>query len=113
MGLAEDGSEGIVVHGEGFLGGVASPNEFRFMGSGGSRERPGNYDERGGRGGGGGGGGRAAGRRVPDLGRGARAGARASPVGLRVVHPERVRAGGAGRQRGGGPRHRGGDLRDP
>src|ERR1043166_219521 len=31
MGLAEDGSEGIVVHGEGFLGAGASPNEFRFM----------------------------------------------------------------------------------
>ena len=49
MGLAEDGSEGIVVHGEGFLGGVASPNEFRFMGSEVSRERPVNYDEMAGR----------------------------------------------------------------
>src|SRR4026209_781683 len=28
MGLAEDGSEGIVVHVEGFLGGATSPNEF-------------------------------------------------------------------------------------
>lgn len=45
MGLAEDGSEGIVVHGEGFLGGGASPNEFRFMATEVSRERPADYDE--------------------------------------------------------------------
>src|SRR6266545_2230822 len=45
VGLAEDGSEGIVVHGEGFLGGGASPNEFRFMATEVSRERPVNYDE--------------------------------------------------------------------
>ena len=45
MGLAEDGGDGIVVHGEGFLGGGASPNEFRFMGTEVSRERPVNYDE--------------------------------------------------------------------
>jgi len=45
MGLAEDGSEGIVVHGEGFLGGGASPNEFRFMATEVSRERPVDYDE--------------------------------------------------------------------
>src|ERR1051326_7809910 len=38
MGLAEDGSEGIVVHGEGFLGGVGRPNEVRFLGSEVSRE---------------------------------------------------------------------------
>jgi lysine-ketoglutarate reductase/saccharopine dehydrogenase-like protein (TIGR00300 family) len=45
MGFAEDGSEGIVVHGEGFLGGGASPNEFRFMSTEVSRERPVDYDE--------------------------------------------------------------------
>lgn len=45
MGLAEDGSEGIVVHAEGFLGGATSPNEFRFMATEVSRERPVNYDE--------------------------------------------------------------------
>jgi lysine-ketoglutarate reductase/saccharopine dehydrogenase-like protein (TIGR00300 family) len=45
VGLAEDGSEGIVVHGEGFLGGGPSPNEFRFMATEVSRERPVNYDE--------------------------------------------------------------------
>ena len=45
MGLAEDGSEGIVVHVEGFLGGATSPNEFRFMATEVSRERPVNYDE--------------------------------------------------------------------
>ena len=45
MGLAEDGSEGIVVHSEGFLGGGASANEFRFMSTEVSRERPVNYDE--------------------------------------------------------------------
>jgi len=45
MGLAEDGSEGIVVHAEGFLRGGASPNEFRFMSTEVSRERPVNYEE--------------------------------------------------------------------
>ena len=45
MGLAEDGTQGIVVHAEGFLGGGSSPNEFRFMGTEVSRERPVNYDE--------------------------------------------------------------------
>jgi lysine-ketoglutarate reductase/saccharopine dehydrogenase-like protein (TIGR00300 family) len=45
MGLAEDGSEGIVVHVEGFLVGATSPNEFRFMATEVSRERPVNYDE--------------------------------------------------------------------
>ncbi|HEX9892927.1 MAG TPA: hypothetical protein VGA78_03340 [Gemmatimonadales bacterium] len=45
MGLAEDGSDGIVVYSEGFLGSVASPNEFRFMGTAVSRERPVNYDD--------------------------------------------------------------------
>lgn len=45
MGLAEDGSEGIVVHHEGFLGGGTSPNEFRFMSAEVSRERPVNYEE--------------------------------------------------------------------
>jgi lysine-ketoglutarate reductase/saccharopine dehydrogenase-like protein (TIGR00300 family) len=45
LGLAEDGSEGIYVHSAGFLGGARSPNEFRFMSSEVSRERPVNYDE--------------------------------------------------------------------
>ncbi|NOT10026.1 MAG: hypothetical protein HOP28_17675 [Gemmatimonadales bacterium] len=45
VGLAEDGSEGIVVYLEGFLGGGTSPNEFRFMASEVSRERPANYEE--------------------------------------------------------------------
>ncbi|HEV8358174.1 MAG TPA: hypothetical protein VGQ17_15590 [Gemmatimonadales bacterium] len=45
MGLAEDGADGIVVYGEGFLGGGTSPNEFRFMATEVSRERPVNYDE--------------------------------------------------------------------
>lgn len=45
VGLAEDGREGIVVYGEGFLGGVASANEFRFMSTEVSRERPVNYEE--------------------------------------------------------------------
>jgi lysine-ketoglutarate reductase/saccharopine dehydrogenase-like protein (TIGR00300 family) len=49
MGLAEDGSEGIVVHGEGFLGAGSSPNEFRFMSTEVSRERPVNYEEMAGR----------------------------------------------------------------
>jgi lysine-ketoglutarate reductase/saccharopine dehydrogenase-like protein (TIGR00300 family) len=45
VGLAEDGSEGIVVHVDGFLGTAASPNEFRFMSAEVSRERPMNYEE--------------------------------------------------------------------
>ena len=45
MGHAEDGSEGIVVHTEGFLGGGNSPNEFRFMSTEVSRERPVNYED--------------------------------------------------------------------
>ena len=45
VGLAEDGRDGIVVHTEGFLGGVTSPNEFRFMSTEVSRERPANYEE--------------------------------------------------------------------
>jgi lysine-ketoglutarate reductase/saccharopine dehydrogenase-like protein (TIGR00300 family) len=45
MGLAEDGSDGIVVHTAGFLGGSASANEFRFMSAEVSRERPVNYEE--------------------------------------------------------------------
>jgi lysine-ketoglutarate reductase/saccharopine dehydrogenase-like protein (TIGR00300 family) len=50
MGMAEDGSEGIVVHGGGFLGGGHSANEeFRFMSTEVSRERPVNYEELAGR----------------------------------------------------------------
>jgi lysine-ketoglutarate reductase/saccharopine dehydrogenase-like protein (TIGR00300 family) len=45
MGLAEDGSEGIYVHSAGFLGGAHSANEFRFMSTEVSRERPVNYEE--------------------------------------------------------------------
>jgi lysine-ketoglutarate reductase/saccharopine dehydrogenase-like protein (TIGR00300 family) len=45
VGLAEDGSEGMVVWTEGFLGGHASANEFRFMSADVSRERPVNYEE--------------------------------------------------------------------
>lgn len=45
MGLAEDGSEGIVVSSEGFLGGAISANEFRFMSTEVSRERPVNYED--------------------------------------------------------------------
>ncbi len=43
VGAAEDGSEGIFVHAEGFLGGTRSPNEFRFMAAEVSRERPVDY----------------------------------------------------------------------
>jgi len=43
VGAAEDGSEGILVHAEGFLGGTHSPNEFRFMATEVSRERPVDY----------------------------------------------------------------------
>ena len=45
MGEAEDGSAGIVVYGEGFLGGTHGANEFRFMSTEVSRERPVNYEE--------------------------------------------------------------------
>jgi len=45
MGEAEDGSEGIFVHAEGFLAGSHSANEFRFMSTEVSRERPVNYEE--------------------------------------------------------------------
>ena len=43
MGTAEDGSGGIFVHTEGFLGGRHSANEFRFMQTEVSRERPVDY----------------------------------------------------------------------
>ena len=43
MGASEDGSEGIFVHAEGFLGGTHSANEFRFMQTEVSRERPVDY----------------------------------------------------------------------
>ena len=45
MGEAEDGTEGIVVYTQGFLGGVHGANEFRFMSTEVSRERPVNYEE--------------------------------------------------------------------
>jgi len=45
MGDDENGSAGILVHTEGFLGGAHSPNEFRFMSTEISRERPSNYEE--------------------------------------------------------------------
>jgi lysine-ketoglutarate reductase/saccharopine dehydrogenase-like protein (TIGR00300 family) len=45
MGEAEDGTEGIVVHAPGFLGGARGANEFRFMSTEVSRERPVNYEE--------------------------------------------------------------------
>ena len=45
MGEAEDGREGIVVHSDGFLGGGHGANEFRFMSTEVSRERPVNYEE--------------------------------------------------------------------
>jgi lysine-ketoglutarate reductase/saccharopine dehydrogenase-like protein (TIGR00300 family) len=43
LGMAEDGTEGILVHAEGFLA-PHSPNEFRFMSTPVSRERPINYE---------------------------------------------------------------------
>lgn len=43
IGLEEDGREGILVHSEGFLGGRHSANEFRFMQTEVSRERPVDY----------------------------------------------------------------------
>ena len=45
MGEAEDGTDGIVVHAQGFLGGTHGANEFRFMSTEVSRERPVNYEE--------------------------------------------------------------------
>lgn len=45
MGMAEDGSEGIFVHSDGFLAGSHGANEFRFMSTEVSRERPVNYEE--------------------------------------------------------------------
>ncbi|MEP7175205.1 MAG: hypothetical protein ABI860_01555 [Gemmatimonadales bacterium] len=45
MGEREDGTEGIVVHALGFLGGGHGANEFRFMSTEVSRERPVNYEE--------------------------------------------------------------------
>ncbi len=45
MGEAEDGTEGVVVYTEGFLGGSHSANEFQFMGTEVSREKPVNYEE--------------------------------------------------------------------
>ena len=45
MGEAEDGSQGIVVYAQGFLGGAHGANEFRFMSTEVSRERPVNYEE--------------------------------------------------------------------
>jgi lysine-ketoglutarate reductase/saccharopine dehydrogenase-like protein (TIGR00300 family) len=45
LGAAEDGSEGILVHGEGFLGGARSANEFRFMQTAVSREKPVDYGQ--------------------------------------------------------------------
>jgi lysine-ketoglutarate reductase/saccharopine dehydrogenase-like protein (TIGR00300 family) len=45
MGEAEDGTEGIVVYARGFLGGAHGANEFRFMSTEVSRERPVNYEE--------------------------------------------------------------------
>jgi lysine-ketoglutarate reductase/saccharopine dehydrogenase-like protein (TIGR00300 family) len=45
MGEAEDGTQGIVVHAGGFLGGAHGANEFRFMSTEVSRERPVNYEE--------------------------------------------------------------------
>src|SRR3954462_7649430 len=45
MGEAEDGTDGIVVYAKGFLGGGHGVNEFRFMSTEVSRERPVNYEE--------------------------------------------------------------------
>jgi hypothetical protein len=43
IGTEEDGSQGILVHAEGFLGGSHSANEFGFMQTEVSRERPVDY----------------------------------------------------------------------
>jgi lysine-ketoglutarate reductase/saccharopine dehydrogenase-like protein (TIGR00300 family) len=45
MGEAEDGTQGILVYARGFLGGGHGANEFRFMSTEVSRERPVNYEE--------------------------------------------------------------------
>jgi lysine-ketoglutarate reductase/saccharopine dehydrogenase-like protein (TIGR00300 family) len=45
MGEAEDASAGVYVHSAGFLAGAHSANEFRFMSTEVSRERPVNYEE--------------------------------------------------------------------
>ncbi|MDZ4673457.1 MAG: hypothetical protein SGI84_03320 [Gemmatimonadota bacterium] len=45
LGFAEDGTEGVVVRTEGFLRGGSSANEFHFMASEVSRERPVDYQE--------------------------------------------------------------------
>ena len=92
MGEAEDGTEGIVVHAQGFLGGTHGANEFRFMSTEVSRERPVNYEELAARLGE-----EKRKRRLSRLGGRAGAGAFAGPCRLRVVHPQRVRAGRAGR----------------
>ena len=90
MGEAEDGTEGIVVHAEGFLGGGHGANEFRFMSTEVSRERPVNYEELAARVGEEK---RRGGYLVWVVGPGAGPFARAGR--LRVVHPERLRPGGA------------------
>ena len=43
--LDEHGKEGAVVHADGFLGGSHGANEFQFMGTEVSRERPVNYED--------------------------------------------------------------------
>ena len=43
--LDEQGKEGVVVHTEGFLGTTFGANEFQFMGTEVSRERPVNYED--------------------------------------------------------------------
>jgi lysine-ketoglutarate reductase/saccharopine dehydrogenase-like protein (TIGR00300 family) len=43
--LDEQGLEGVVVHAEGFLGKTYGANEFQFMGTEVSRERPVNYND--------------------------------------------------------------------
>ena len=45
LGVTEDGSEGVVVLTDGFLRGSGSANEFHFMGTEVSRERPVDYQE--------------------------------------------------------------------
>lgn len=45
IGLDEHGGDGVVVYSEGFLGGAHGANEFRFMGTEVSRERPVNYED--------------------------------------------------------------------
>lgn len=45
VGLDEHGADGVVVYTEGFLGGSRGANEFSFMSSDVSRERPVNYED--------------------------------------------------------------------